>query len=52
MTATPPPVLFICSLRLHVTELVEFAERGHSMTVDSGGRDAESYRSWLRAQGL
>ena len=36
-----------------VTDLVEFADRGHSLTVDSGWREvADSCLNWLRKQGL
>jgi pimeloyl-ACP methyl ester carboxylesterase len=36
-----------------VTELVEFADRGHSLTVDSGWRAvADECLSWLTKQGL
>ncbi|PXW25162.1 UNVERIFIED_CONTAM: alpha-beta hydrolase superfamily lysophospholipase [Williamsia faeni] len=36
-----------------VTDLVEFADRGHSLTIDSGWREiAESCLSWLDAQEL
>ena len=36
-----------------VTDLVEFADRGHSLTIDGGWREvAESCLSWLNAQGL
>jgi hypothetical protein len=36
-----------------VTDLVEFADRGHSLTIDSGWRAvAEERLSWLAKQGL
>jgi pimeloyl-ACP methyl ester carboxylesterase len=36
-----------------VTELVEFPDRGHSLTIDSGWREvAESALGWLGKQGL
>lgn len=36
-----------------VTELVEFADRGHSLTIDAGWRDvANTCLTWLTAQGL
>jgi len=36
-----------------VTDLVEFADRGHSLTVDSGWREvAEACLGWLTKQGL
>jgi pimeloyl-ACP methyl ester carboxylesterase len=36
-----------------VTDLVEFADRGHSLTIDSGWRDvADRTLSWLAEQGL
>lgn len=35
-----------------VTELVEFADRGHSLTIDSGWRDvADACLAWLSRQG-
>ncbi|MEV6923366.1 alpha/beta hydrolase [Dactylosporangium sp. NPDC051485] len=36
-----------------VTDLIEFPDRGHSLTIDSGWRDiAESCLDWLEKQGL
>jgi pimeloyl-ACP methyl ester carboxylesterase len=36
-----------------VTELVEFPDRGHSLTIDSGWREvADRVLAWLSAQGL
>ncbi|MGW4241903.1 alpha/beta hydrolase [Nocardia sp. NPDC004722] len=36
-----------------VTELIEFADRGHSLTIDSGWRQvADSCVKWLAGQGL
>jgi pimeloyl-ACP methyl ester carboxylesterase len=36
-----------------VTDLMEFADRGHSLTIDSGWRDvAQGSLDWLREQGL
>ena len=36
-----------------VTELVEFADRGHSLTIDSGWRAvADASLGWLEKQGL
>jgi esterase/lipase len=36
-----------------VTDLLEFEDRGHSLTVDSGWREvAEACLSWLDKQGL
>ena len=36
-----------------VTDLVEFADRGHSLTIDAGWREvAEACLSWLTKQGL
>ena len=35
-----------------VTDLVEFADRGHSLTIDPGWREvAEACLSWLTKQG-
>ena len=34
-----------------VTDLVEFADRGHSLTIDSGWREVtEACLAWLRKQ--
>lgn len=55
---TVPPVLVRSALRAYrrssaVTELQEFAGRGHSLTIDSGWREiAESCLAWLRVKGL
>jgi pimeloyl-ACP methyl ester carboxylesterase len=36
-----------------VTDLIEFPDRGHSLTIDNGWREvAETSLSWLRKQGL
>jgi len=36
-----------------VTEIVEFADRGHSLTIDHGWREvADSTLTWLKEQGL
>jgi pimeloyl-ACP methyl ester carboxylesterase len=36
-----------------VTEILEFADRGHSLTIDHGWKDvADASLSWLKAQGL
>jgi pimeloyl-ACP methyl ester carboxylesterase len=36
-----------------ITDLIEFPDRGHSLTVDSGWRDvATTAREWLQKQGL
>jgi alpha-beta hydrolase superfamily lysophospholipase len=36
-----------------VTEIVEFADRGHSLTIDHGWREvADSILGWLKKQGL
>ena len=36
-----------------VTDLVEFADRGHSLTIDSGWREvADACLAWLNKQGL
>ena len=35
------------------TELTEFADRGHSLTIDHGSLDiADSVLSWLKGKGL
>jgi esterase/lipase len=35
-----------------VTDLVEFADRGHSLTIDSGWQEvAEACLAWLNSQG-
>jgi hypothetical protein len=36
-----------------VTEIVEFPDRAHSLTIDSGWHDvADTSLNWLRSQGL
>jgi hypothetical protein len=36
-----------------ITDLLEFPDRGHSLTVDSGWRDlADACLTWLDEQGL
>jgi hypothetical protein len=36
-----------------ITELAEFADRAHSLTIDSGWRDvADQCLAWLAQQGL
>jgi esterase/lipase len=36
-----------------VTEIQEFADRGHSLTIDHGWRDvADSVLDWLKEKGL
>ena len=36
-----------------VTDLVEFADRGHSLTIDSGWTEvADACLAWLNKQGL
>jgi hypothetical protein len=36
-----------------VTDLVEFADRGHSLIIDAGWRDvADACLAWLGRQGL
>jgi hypothetical protein len=36
-----------------VTDLIEFADRGHSLTIDSGWREvATTSLEWLGKQGL
>jgi pimeloyl-ACP methyl ester carboxylesterase len=53
---TVPPVLVKSTLHLYrkspaVTEMREFAGRGHSLTIDSGWRELAEYcLSWLRAR--
>ena len=53
---TVPPVLVRSTLRAYgktkaVTELKEFAGRGHSLTIDSGWRElAEYILTWLKAK--
>jgi non-heme chloroperoxidase len=55
---TVPPVLVKSNLRAYskspaVTELKEFAGRGHSLTIDSGWRELAEYSfGWLKEKGL
>ena len=55
---TVPPVLVKSTLKAYqksmaVTELKEFAGRGHSLTIDSGWREiAEYILTWLHTKGL
>ena len=55
---TVPPVLVKSTLKAYgkssaVTELKEFAGRGHSLTIDSGWRElAEYILTWLKAKKL
>lgn len=55
---TVPPVLVKSTLRAYgkstaVTELKEFAGRGHSLTIDSGWKELAEYSfQWLQAKGL
>jgi pimeloyl-ACP methyl ester carboxylesterase len=55
---TVPPVLVNSTLRVYrpspaVTEIKEFAGRGHSLTIDSGWRDLAEYcLGWLKGKGL
>ena len=55
---TVPPVLVKSTLRAYgkssaVTELKEFAGRGHSLTIDSGWKELAEYcLTWLKAKGL
>jgi len=55
---TVPPVLVKSTLKAYskstaVTELKEFAGRGHSLTIDSGWRQLAEYSlSWLKAKGF
>ena len=55
---TAPPVLVKSTLRAYgkssaVTELKEFAHRGHSLTIDSGWKElAEYILTWLNSKGL
>jgi pimeloyl-ACP methyl ester carboxylesterase len=55
---TVPPALVRSAFRLYssspaVTELKEFAGRGHSLTIDSGWREiAEASLAWLRSAQL
>jgi len=58
MDNTVPPVLVRATLKAYgkspaVTELKEFAGRGHSLTIDSGWRELAEYSlSWLKRKGL
>jgi non-heme chloroperoxidase len=55
---TVPPVLVKSTLRVYgkspaVTEYKEFADRGHSLVIDSGWKDlAEYILNWLKVKGL
>jgi pimeloyl-ACP methyl ester carboxylesterase len=55
---TVPEVITKATLKQYrdssaVTELLEFADRGHSLTIDSGWREvAQGCLDWLAAQGL
>jgi pimeloyl-ACP methyl ester carboxylesterase len=55
---TVPPIIVKSTLKAYrespaVTELKEFAGRGHSLTIDSGWREiAEFSLAWLRQKGL
>jgi non-heme chloroperoxidase len=55
---TVPPVLVKSNLRAYgkspaVTELKEFAGRGHSLTIDSGWRELAEYSfGWLKEKGM
>jgi pimeloyl-ACP methyl ester carboxylesterase len=55
---TVPPVLVRSALKAYrksaaVTELKEFAGRGHSLTIDSGWRELAEYSlAWLKAKRL
>jgi hypothetical protein len=55
---TVPPVLVRSTLKRYarsaaVTELKEFAGRGHSLVIDSGWRELAEYSlDWLKARGL
>jgi non-heme chloroperoxidase len=55
---TVPPVLVKSTLKAYskstaVTELKEFAGRGHSLTIDSGWQELAEYSlSWLKAKGF
>jgi pimeloyl-ACP methyl ester carboxylesterase len=55
---TVPPVLVKSNLRAYskspaITELKEFAGRGHSLTIDSGWRELAEYSfGWLKEKGL
>jgi hypothetical protein len=55
---TVPPVLVRSTLRAHrkspaVTEYKEFANRGHSLTIDSGWQEiAKFILKWLNEKGF
>jgi hypothetical protein len=55
---TVPPVLVRSTLKVYgkspaVTELKEFAGRGHSLVIDSGWRELADYSlAWLRGKRL
>jgi pimeloyl-ACP methyl ester carboxylesterase len=55
---TVPPIIVKSTLKAYrespaVTELKEFAGRGHSLTIDSGWREIAEYSlAWLKEKGL
>jgi pimeloyl-ACP methyl ester carboxylesterase len=55
---TVPPIIVKSTLKAYrestaITELKEFAGRGHSLTIDSGWREIAEYSlAWLREKGL
>jgi pimeloyl-ACP methyl ester carboxylesterase len=55
---TVPPVMVKSNLKAYnkspaITELKEFAGRGHSLTIDSGWRELAEYSlTWLKGKGL
>jgi pimeloyl-ACP methyl ester carboxylesterase len=55
---TVPPVMVKSNLRAYskspaITEMKEFAGRGHSLTIDSGWRELAEYSlAWLKGKGL
>jgi alpha-beta hydrolase superfamily lysophospholipase len=55
---TVPPIIVKSTLKAYressaVTELKEFAGRGHSLTIDSGWHEIAEYSlAWLRQKGL
>jgi len=55
---TVPPVLVKSTLKAYrkspaVTEIKEFPNRGHSLTIDSGWRELAEYSlAWLKEKGL
>jgi len=53
MKSTKPPVVFIHGLSDAVADLVEFADRGHSLTIDPGWPEvADACLAWLQKQDL